>query len=360
MEPLKEMFNAAYFKLLASKLKEVSPGFNDKGFFKAVLEGLDPLSLNERMRHATVILRRFLSGDYIQDLDILMKVAHKMPVGYTSLLFPDYVCQYGMEKFDESLTALKYFTVFGSSEFAIRYFLRQDFERTIKVMQSWTRDKNEHVRRLASEGSRPRLPWSFKLDAVIADPSLTVPILEALKEDESLYVRKSVANHLNDFSKDHPEYLISILRNWDQVHAGSAWIIKHASRSLIKKGNKDSLSIFNYEKAPKLSLRNFKVLTPKVKLGERLNFEFELISQKKKEQKLVVDYLLHYQRPQGKKSVKVFKLKDLVLKPGRTEQLKSSQLIKDFTTRKHYAGKHLLQIQVNGQIIDERSFHLFT
>jgi 3-methyladenine DNA glycosylase AlkC len=239
MEPLKEMFGPVYFNKLAGSFKQVYTAFPAEQFLKDVLEPLAALSLNERMRHTSVTLHKHLPKDYTKTIGLMKDVIPMLPTGYTALVFPDYVSQYGTHDLNTSLEALHTFTRFGSSEFAIRHFLKLDFEKTIKKMLAWSEDDNEHVRRLASEGSRPRLPWSFKLEAVIQNPKHTQPILENLKQDESLYVRKSVANHLNDITKDSPDYVLRLIKGWDKGHPHTAWIVKRGCRSLFKQGIKN-------------------------------------------------------------------------------------------------------------------------
>ena len=277
MDPLKEMFNATYFLNLEAAVKKAYPNFKQKDFHAFMLQGLEPLSLNERLRKTTNTLHAFLFEDFEKSLSVLKQAASHAPTGYTALVFPDFVGQYGLHDFKTSLPALGYFTSFGSSEFAIREFLRKDFDGCLPTLQKWTKDKNHHVRRLASEGSRPRLPWSFKLDRVIQEPQVTAEILKNLNTDDSLYVRKSVANHLNDISKDNADYLLCTLKSWNQDHPHTAWITKHATRSLIKQGDERSLQLLNYEKNVKCRIENLKI-TKLVKLGERLEIAFELFS----------------------------------------------------------------------------------
>ena len=358
MEPLKEMFNKKFFVALAAAFKNVENKFDEKLFVKKSLEGLESLSLNERMRRTSLILKNVLPDDFKMNINTMQQVITLMPTGYTNLLFPDFVGLYGHDDFDTSMQALRYFTRFGSSEFAIREFLKRDFEKTMEHMISWSSDEDPHVRRLASEGSRARLPWSFKLDEVIKNPKCTKTILENLKADNALYVRKSVANHLNDVSKDNPDYMISLLRAWDQNNPNTAWIIKHASRTLIKKGNAASLSVFNFEKNVKLKIDNLKVNKTQIKLGQTLEFSFDLLSQKNKTQKLVVDYIIHYRKSSTALSPKVFKLKEILLEPQQKISFSKKQLIKDFSTRKHFKGRHLLEIQVNGNVIGKVDFFL--
>ncbi len=360
MEPLKEMFNKAYYQKLAQALNDADKTIDPKKFLAAMLDGLEPLSLNERLRKTAQTMNRVLSPDYKKAMAVLFKVSPNMPRGYTSLVFPDYVGLYGHEHFDLSMEALKQFTSMGTSEFAIREFLKRDFKKTIAVMKKWSTDKDHHVRRLSSEGSRPRLPWSFKLDAVISNPAVTQPILEALKEDQELYVRKSVANHLNDVSKDNPDYMLQVVSTWNKAHPHTAWIVKHASRSLIKKGNASSLAVFDFEKNIKITLENFKLTPSKLKLGESLHFSFDLVSKKATGQKLVVDYLIHYRKKSGELSPKVFKLKELTLGPKQRASFSKKQVFKDFTTRKHETGTHRIEIQVNGKIYHKEEFYLKT
>lgn len=358
MEPLKEMFNKNFYNRFAAEFSKANKNFNAAQFVKDVTKDFEPLSLNERMRKTSHTLKQHLPQDYKKAIEVMYKVIPNTQRGYTNLVFPDFVALYGHDDTDLSLEALKHFTTFGSSEFAIREFLKRDFNKTIKVMQTWAKDKNPHVRRLASEGSRPRLPWSFKLDEVIKNPKSTQSILETLKADEELYVRKSVANHLNDHSKDNTDFMLQLLKSWDKSNAHTAWIVKHASRSLIKKGNANSLALFDFEKNPKVNIQNFKILKPKIKLGSNLEFVFDLSSEKNTKQKLVVDYIIHYRKKGKELSAKVFKLKELELKPKEKISISKKQMMKDFTTRKHFAGEHLLEIQVNGKVYGKEKFYL--
>ncbi|NBP70250.1 MAG: DNA alkylation repair protein [Cytophagia bacterium] len=351
MEPLKEMFNTAYYTRLAHQIKLVHRPFASEKFLKHVVEPLDALSLNERMRHTSVVLHQHLPTDYKKSISILKETIPLLQTGYTNLVFPDFVSQFGMHDVKTSLQALHYFTQFGSAEFAIRTFLKADIDNTLKVMYQWSEDDNEHVRRLSSEGSRPRLPWSFKLDAIIQNPSLTKPILENLKQDDSLYVRKSVANHINDVSKDKPDYVLRLVKTWDKQHPHTAWIVKRGCRSLFKQGDQQSLAAFNFTKDVKISLRKFKLSADSVKIGEAITFQFELLSKHSKTQKLMVDYRVHYVKKGGGTSPKVFKLKEINLEPNAGMLISKKQSFKDFTTRKHYPGKHALEILVNGEVV---------
>jgi 3-methyladenine DNA glycosylase AlkC len=303
-------------------------------------------------------MKHFLPVDYKKSIAILYDVIDHSPRGYSALIFPDYVGLYGHGHFNISMDALKHFTQFGSSEFAIREFLKRDFDKTIQVLEKWAMDKNHHVRRLASEGSRPRLPWSFKLDKVIANPKVTSRILDLLKNDTELYVRKSVANHLNDISKDNPEYMLQFISKWDLSNPHTNWIVKHANRTLIKKGHLGALNVFDFEKNVKVKVSEVGLNKKKIKLGEHLEFEVDIYSNKNSSQKLVVDYAIHYAKKGGGTAAKVFKLKELELKPKELVKIKKRQLFKDFSTRKHYRGIHSVEILINGKAYSKINFEL--
>lgn len=355
---LKEMFNEARYRKIARDVGAVHRGFDAKRFLKLTLPGLEPLSLTQRMRRASEALRETLPADYAKALEILREVAPIYGEGFTALVLPDFVGLYGREHFDLSLDALKCFTQFGSSEFAVREFLRLDLARTLRVMEKWSRDKNEHVRRLASEGCRPRLPWSFKLTALIADPTPAAKILENLKGDPSLYVRKSVANHLNDITKDHPAWVLDRVEKWTLANPHTAWIAKRALRTLIKRGDRRALHIFGAGERAQVRIDDFALSPAALSLGEALTLSFSAVALAKGSQKLVVDYAIHFVKKSGTTSAKVFKLKELTLKAGETFTFTKRQRIQDFTTRKHHAGSHRVQLLINGEVVAEGAFLL--
>lgn len=359
-DQLKEMFNRAYFERLGKEVEAAAPKVKRAALLKDLLDGNEGRELNARMRHASNTLRTHLPADFRKSVNVLKDVAQRMPKGYTSLLYPDFVGQFGQDDPAFSLDALKHFTSYGSSEFAVREFLRRDMKGTLKVMRAWAEDESEHVRRLASEGSRPRLPWSFRLDAVLKDPKLTTPILERLRADDSLYVRKSVANHLNDFSKDHPKYMIDLLRAWDRKHPHTAWIAKHASRTLIKAGNVDALSLFAFDSSVKVRVDTLELSPKKLKLGATLEFSFTVTSEAVRSQQLVIDYAIHYRKANGSTSKKVFKLKELELGPKAKASIRKRQRIVDFSTRKHHPGEHVVEVLVNGRSRAQAAFDLKT
>lgn len=357
-EALKEMFNKAYYLRLADAVLSVQPRFDHAAFLYEATKGLAQRALNARLRHTSRTLRHFLPKTFPASVDVLREVATRMPKGYTALVYPDFVGLYGLGTPAYSLDALKFFTPFGSSEFAVREFIRRDVKGTLRVMRQWAGDADEHVRRLASEGSRPRLPWSFRLEAMVKDPSLTKPILHALREDPALYVRKSVANHLNDVAKDHPEHMLDVLAAWTTAHPHTAWIAKHACRNLIKQGQPRALALFAFEQDAQVELAAFLLGPERVKLGERIEFSFDLSSLVDRDQKLVVDYRIHYRKADGRTSAKVFKLKEFVLPQRGSVSITKRQRMQDFSTRKHHAGEHRVEILVNGAVHASANFQL--
>lgn len=355
---LKEIFNAERFAHIAREVRAVYPSFDSQAFLDMANDGLAQRSVMQRMARTSECLHAVLGLDYEQTLAVLEALAPRLNSGFVCMFLADYVATYGAHDFARSMEALKYFTRFGSSEFAVRHFLRSDLQRGLALMHEWSLDDNEHVRRLASEGSRPRLPWSFRLEAVQADPSLAAAILDNLKCDSSLYVRKSVANHLNDITKDHPAWALDVIEGWSLDDPRTAWIAKHALRSLIKQGNVRALTIIGAGAKPQVQIHRLKVEPAVISLGEGITLSFELQSTAEQDQRLVVDYAIEYVKASGATSVKVFKLKGLALPAHARQRLSRAQQIRDMTTRKHYAGSHAVHIMVNGERLASTAFEI--
>ncbi|MCC5023057.1 MAG: hypothetical protein J6386_09800 [Candidatus Synoicihabitans palmerolidicus] len=206
----------------------------------------------DRLRQTAHAAAAALPGSFENQLTILRRVADGSDPDFVAIWFSEFVSLYGLEKTELSLSALRRFTSLGSAEFAIRPFIQRAPSETLAVMQEWTRDSSEHVGRLASEGSRPRLPWGTRLGFLGEDPAPTRLIIEALKTDPSLYVRKSVANHFNDIAKDHPDYVVSWVTTWDRANPDTAWIVRHGLRTLIKKGHRGVVNLIGAGAEPKL------------------------------------------------------------------------------------------------------------
>lgn len=357
-DQLKHWFDAARFEALAELFAAESRGFDRARFVAVATDGLETRALLARLRRGTEALRAALPGDFGAALPVLRAVAPRIEHAFVGMLLPDFVGLYGREHPRESLEALRFLTRYSSGEFAVREFLRRDLAGTLAVMTEWAQDENEHVRRLASEGSRPRLPWSFRLEALVADPAPVAPILDRLQADPSLYVRKSVANHLNDISKDHPDWMLARLRGWGVAHPHTAWIAKRAARTLIKAGHAGALRLFDFGARPAVGVEGFRLGKKRLRLGETLEFSFVLRSTSRKAQRLVVDYVVHYVKQSGTTAPKVFKLTEVELAAGAGVEVKKRQVLRDFSTRKHHPGRHRVEVQVNGQVLAGAAFGL--
>ncbi|VVP80500.1 putative protein YhaZ [Pseudomonas fluorescens] len=355
---LKEIFNAERLQHIATEMTAVYPAFDAKAFLKLAKKDLAELSIMQRLARVSESLHAVLPLDFEASLEVLRALAPRLNSGFVSMCLPHYVASYGADRFELSMEALKYFTAFGSSEFAIRPFLRRDIERSLKWMHAWSLDDNEHVRRLASEGCRPRLPWSFRLERIQADPTLAASILDNLKADSSLYVRKSVANHLNDITKDHPEWVLDLIEGWSLDNKHTAWIARHALRSLIKQGNQRALAIIGAGGKPEVEIVDVQVNPPVIGLGEKITLSFAVRSTVENSQRLVIDYAIDYVKANGSTSAKVFKLKALTLPGNTTQTLARGQHIKELTTRRHYAGKHAVHVLVNGERLASTIFEI--
>lgn len=354
---LKSIFDAARYRGLAAELAALSPAFDSARFLSHALDGLDARELMDRLRRTTEAVHRALPLPYRGQLAVLRALAPRIGHGFVGIFLSDFVAQHGLDDTAVSLDALTFFTRFGSAEFAIRPFLVRDLPGTLAVMHGWALDENEHVRRLASEGCRPRLPWGTRLQALVADPSPTRPILEALRADPSLYVRKSVANHLNDIAKDHPQVVVDLVSSWDRSDERTAWIVRHALRTLVKRGDARALALLGAGRPARVEVA-FKASPRRLRLGDTLELSAAIASRSAQSQRLVIDYVVHYARAGGTASEKVFKWKTADLPPRAMLALTKRQTIRDFSTRRHHAGLHRVELQINGRRLAETSFVL--
>jgi 3-methyladenine DNA glycosylase AlkC len=309
------------------------------------------------MRHISQNIHAHLPVSYVEQINILKPVAKEFN-GFLALIFPDFVEVYGLDNYDTSIDALEHFTQFSSSEFAVRPFIVKYEKQMVKQHLLWAKHKNHHVRRLASEGIRPRLPWAMALPQFKKNPAPLLPILELLKNDESEYVRKSVANNLNDISKDHPDTVLEIVNKWKGISPETDWIVKHASRGLLKQGHTEALSAFGLNHAIKANVSDLKLSKTKLKIGDRFDFSFTASVQEKKAHPVRLEYRIYFQKANGKQSGKIFQIGTYTLKPNELFEVKRSHPFADLTTRKHHKGDHRIAIVVNGKEHCETSFML--
>jgi len=357
---LKELFfTQASIKAMAEVLKEHYPRFDQGEFMALVFDAtFKQKELKARMRHTTLALCQVLPRSYARAIAILKKAAPEVK-GFEAMCLPDYVEVYGQDEWDLSMEALAWFTRFSSSEFGIRPFLQKDPVRGMVFMLDLAGSEEPNVRRFASEGCRSRLPWAMALPVFKKDPSLILPILETLKDDESEFVRKSVANNLNDISKDHPEVLLDLCDQWMGQSPRTDWIIKHACRTLLKAGNTRAMRLFGFGDPKKINIKRVRFSTAKLAMGDTLQFEFDVEIKTQKPCKVRLEYRVTFARAKGKLSQKIFQIKEVTLAPGN-HRIKRKHSFADLSTRKHYPGEHQIALIVNGVEKAKKPFELKT
>lgn len=351
---------------LSEAVARAWPEFDRAGFEKEARTGLAELELKGRVRHIIAALALFLPKDFPRALKTVVRAAGHFPsgrsgdalAGFAAWPLIDWVPEYGLDHFDISLKALRKLTPLFTAEFAVRPFLIQDPARALGHLRSWLDDPDEHVRRLISEGTRPRLPWGGYLPMFREDPRPVIELLEHLKDDPAEYVRRSVANNLNDIAKDHPKQVVKVCRAWKKgASAERRWIIRHGLRTLVKQGDRGALKVLGYTTEPKVTAK-LRLSAGSVKIGDDLIIEVALQSQARRSQKLVVDYVVHHRRAGGQSTPKVFKLRTFDLEPGKSILLEKKHSFVPRTVRRYYPGEHMVEIMVGGRSLGRRSFTL--
>jgi len=365
----KDVFNPELVARLGNRIKSVSSQFNEESFYKSIVPKLEALSLSERSSLICESLHKHLPKGYKKAIKILLSTFDQVKetsemTGFEGFYFmpiAKYVSVYGLEEedFDVSMKALIEITKRFTSEDAIRPFIRKYSKQTFENLYKWSADKNVHVRRLVSEGTRPRLPWSSVLREFIVDPSPVLDLLEELKEDPELYVRRSVANNLNDIAKDHPQLVIKTLKRWNSINnKGTQWIISHASRTLLKQGIPEALELLGYPTNLKISVDELSLSKTVCKMGGAIEFSFDITSKASKSQNLMIDFIVHYMKANGKTAPRVFKLSKKKLPIDQKLSFKKMLSFKAISTRKYYSGLHEIEIQINGKLYGKVNFEL--
>ena len=339
---------------ISKEIAKVHPQFDSKKFNK-VADELKPLEFRARAMINSDDLKMTLPPSYPQALKILVQVLKKEQLsGFTLWAFSEFIAQHGLEHFDESMQAMHELTRHFTSEFAIRPYFVKDHKKVLTYFHKWAFDKNVHVRRWVSEGSRPLLPWGLRLHIFKDNPKLSVALLEHLKYDEELYVRKSVANHLNDVAKFDATLVIKTIEAWQkncptQHKEKINWIKKQALRTLIKKGRPQALKLMGASSKVDIQLKNFKTSKNLYKLNDKLHFNFSIQSKSKKTQNLIVDYVIYFVKSNGSVSPKVYKLKSFDLKPKQSLIIEKNHSLKPITTMMYYSGAHFVALKINGK-----------
>ncbi|MHC4995294.1 MAG: DNA alkylation repair protein [Planctomycetota bacterium] len=343
----KDCYNKTYLAELSDRLEDAWADFDRTAFGGAVFDDRwADRELKERMRHIAVCLRDALPGEYREAVRIICD-ASWAGRGLENMALLDFVEQFGLDDWEASLPALSHLTRHASAEFAVRPFILRDPDRMMRQMRAWAEDDNEHVRRLASEGCRPRLPWAQALPIFKKDPAPVLEVLEHLRADDSEYVRRSVANNLNDISKDHPDRVLRIARHWLGDNAQTDWIVKHACRTLLKSGRPEALELFGYAPADHVTLSGLTIKHNPVRIGGDLEFAFELRTEATSLGKLRVEFVIDYMKANGKRAPKLFMIGQGEYKQ-RERRIEKKHSFQPRTTRKLYPGRHELAIVVNG------------
>jgi 3-methyladenine DNA glycosylase AlkC len=364
---LRDVFNPAAVEQLADGIVRVWPAFDRTGFVATITSQLDALSFGERNALIRDTLRVYLPPAFPEAVQILLDaLGPEIPdcelTGFdrfTVMSQNDFVAAYGLEHLHLSLRALYELTKRFTAEGAIRAFLQRYPEQTLVRLAEWAADPNCHVRRLVSEGTRPRLPLAPRLRAFIKEPRPVLELLELLKADPVLMVRRSVANNLNDIAKDHPDLVVETLARWKQAgDSGTEWIIGHAARTLLKQGHPRALALLGYGAKTAISAASLQLNQTSVRMGEDLVFTIEIQSTADAPQDLMIDYLVHHRKANGKLAPKVFKLAKKRLGPRETLRLTKRHAFRQLSTRVYYPGRHALELQINGQRWGWQEFEL--
>lgn len=356
-QQLKDQFGLSAPRAIARMIRAVHPEFPHDEFLRDVTRGYGPLSLTARGMHVAAALRRHLPEDYPLAVGILVESAsqpheHRAANGMSGFLYMPhlfFVARHGLEHFEESMRAQHALTQFFTAEFSIRAFLEKYPERTLARLREWTSDPSHHVRRLVSEGTRPRLPWAPRLRAFQEDPRPVLELLELLRDDPELYVRRSVANNLNDIGKDHPALLTEVARSWlRDATPERAWVVRHALRSAVKRADVGALKALGFGGKAEVAIRAVRISPAQPKIGGDVTISFDLVNAARRPQRVLADLVVHFTKARGT-GAKTFKLKAVNLPVGGRVQLSKKIGLAQLTTRKHYPGVQRVEALLNGQ-----------
>jgi 3-methyladenine DNA glycosylase AlkC len=366
-EPLKNHFGVDIPGKIAAMIVPVAPNFPAAAFVRDVLDGYEALDLLPRGWKIAEALHRHLPADYAQAIEILLaslgpKLEQTEANGMAPFLYLPHVCfvaKYGLDHFEASMRAQYELTQRFSAEFSIRPYLEKHRAATLARLEAWTTDPSPHVRRLVSEGTRPRLPWASRLREFQKDPRPVLKLLELLKDDPDLYVRRSVANNLNDIGKDHPALLVETARRWlVDATEERRWLVNHALRSAIKRADPSVLAVIGVDQQVDVRVDNVRITPKAAQIGDSLEVSAEIISTALVRQRVLADLRIHFVKANGKRAPKVFKLKTFEFAPNERVQLRKTIALTEMTTRKHYAGTHQVELVLNGHARSIGEFEL--
>lgn len=337
---------------LAEELTRAWPAFPSDRFLDGIDRALAPLELTPRVRHLAERLATALPSAFPDAAPIVWRALDAPTfTGWITLPCGTWVADRGLDHPEAALPLLAGLSPRFSSEGPMRPFIEQHPALTFDHLRRWAVDPNEHVRRLVSECTRPRLPWAPLLRAFIADPSPTLPLLDALVDDPSAYVRRSVANHLNDIAKDHPDVAIAAARRWHDRGDGAAWVVRHGLRTLVKRGHPDALALLGADQQASFTLTGPTLERDRIAIGEEAVFSFTLGLTGDEPADAVIDYRVHYVGARGIKAPKVFKLTRRTLNPGAPIAITRRHRFEHVSIRRIHPGAHTIDVQVNGRVL---------
>jgi len=354
-EPFKNLFNKEYFENFTEIAGNYIPSFDKKKFIDQIFDdNWDERALKERARHTSTVLHTHLSGNYKEDVELIFRIidhiseSPSLKPGIEAMFFADYLECFGLDHYDISIHAMERMTCFFSCEFAIRPYIIRYPQRTLSRMLQWSQNPHEQIRRLSSEGCRPRLPWGIAIPFLKKDPSPIIPILENLKNDESETVQRSVANNLNDISKDHPERVLALVREWKGKSKITDWIVKHGSRTLLKQGHPEAMALFGFLRADHIQISDFQIARKEIRIGEELEFTAVITNHEIKECNIRLEYAIGFLLSNNRYGQKVFKISESIYKAGMERKIVRKHSFRPISTRRYYAGIHQIRLIVNG------------
>jgi len=361
----KDWFDRKAAQAMASQVAAAAPGFDETGFVRRATRNLSKLEFNARVQQFSNALRATLPesvphalATLTNSLPAALPDCEAVADGWLQWPVGQFIADHGLDHFDESMAAMIALTKRMSSEFAVRPFVEHRQDATFARLLSLTSDSNPHVRRWCSEAVRPRLPWGRKLRALVEDPGPIWPILEALKDDDELYVRRSVANNLNDIAKDHPQLVVKRCKQWKKGgNEHRSWVIRHGLRSLVKDGQPGALAVIGFGPPKELSAA-LSIRPRQIEIGDQIELTARIETAAANAQDLIVDYAVHYVRKSGKSSSKVFKWTTTRLPAAGSVTLNKRHPMKLTTVRALYPGVHRVELQINGVRMAEASFRL--
>ena len=351
MADFKDEISPAMTAALAAELHHAWDRFDRAAFTADATGGLAPLALLARVHHVATALRRTMPDDFATAATVLHRTLDSATfTGWMTLPCGYYVADHGIDDPHTALPALAALSPRFSSEGPVRVFIERHPETTFEYLHRWAGDPDEHVRRLVSEGTRPRLPWAPQLRGLIADPGPALALLDRLHDDESDCVRRSVANRLNDISKDHADLAVTVAGRWAAAGGDrTAWVIRHGLRTLIKYGNVGALRLLGYDYDTPVTVTGLTATPDTVPIGGQVTVTFTLTAGTSV--RAVVDYAIHHAGPRGPRSPKVFKLSTVTLEPAQPRAVTRRHTFREVSVRRLYPGAHRLDIQVNGRVL---------